>query len=210
MYGVKREIDLAYWAKLYEKQYYEEKKKTGRYPIYIDDFGKHQTEKSPYFETISKIFQKRGYLKKQEFISIGDWKTTRQRKRYKANDKNDVEEITQRAIHLDGDENKVKALLHLKGVGVPVASTILTIIFPRKYCIIDYRASRALKWYEGEINFTSYKHYQEFMDNLRTYYSVESYISYLKCVRKIAEEKNFTPRKVEMALYKYDQKSGER
>ena len=64
-------IDFNLWAQEYEKNYNS--------PIrYSDTHGNTVEEKSPYFESISTVLQKRGYLLKEEFISICEWKTKRQ------------------------------------------------------------------------------------------------------------------------------------
>jgi len=48
-------------------------------------------EKSPYFETMSKVLVKRGFLFKKEFVSIGRWKSQRQINNYEANDEDTIQ-----------------------------------------------------------------------------------------------------------------------
>jgi hypothetical protein len=69
-------IDIELWAKEYEKDY-----NTSNTSIkyYIDNCENALEEKSPYFSSISKVIQKRGYLLKKEFISICEWKTKNKR-----------------------------------------------------------------------------------------------------------------------------------
>jgi anion-transporting ArsA/GET3 family ATPase len=54
-------------------------------------------------------------------------------------------------------EESFKALRKLKGIGVPVASAILTTIFPDQYTIIDFRALEALGHPQMSVEF--YKEY---------------------------------------------------
>lgn len=205
-------IDLRTWAREYEKDYEADVERVGaRYPIFIEDSGKVIIDKSPYFETVSKRYQKRGYLKWEEFFNIGLWKTRRQRKRYKDKfNRDNIERITGNAIKATKETQKVKLLLELKGVGIPVSSAILTAIYPTQYCVIDFRAWRALEWYQRKVNLNSYRDYCDFLDSYDSRASVNSYIAYLKAVRRIAEEHNMTPRKVEMALWKFDQMKGQK
>jgi hypothetical protein len=203
-------IDFEKWAKKYETDYESDIKKAGaEYPVFIKDSGKKIADKSPYFEKVSKLYQKRGYLKWEEFYNIGLWKTRRQRNRYESKfNKKNVESITKKAISIDEEEKKIRFLMELEGVGVPVGSAILTVIYPVQYCVIDYRAWRALKWYLKDIVFYSYENYSEFLDSYDSRTSVESYLTYLKEVRKIAEKLSMTPRKIEMALWKFDEHRG--
>jgi hypothetical protein len=109
---------------------------------------------------MSAKLQKRGYLLKEEFVGICIWKTERQKKRYLENSDKYVKKITKEAFGAP-EKDRVKILDRLEGVGVPVASAILTVVFPETYCIIDYRAWRALLWRslteKGGSGFNSYQ-----------------------------------------------------
>ncbi len=88
-----------------------------------------------------------------------------------------------------------------------MASAILTVIDPARYCVIDFRAWRALKWLQG-INFSSYENYSKFLDDYRNYGTLRIYRSFIEEIRGIAKENNKTPRQVEMALWKFDKEKG--
>lgn len=203
-------IDIEKWKKEYERNYEADVRRAGaKYPIFISNSGEEIVDRSPYFETVSKLYQKRGYLHWEEFNSIGLWKTRRQKKRYAHEfNKNNTERITRNAMQASDEEGKIKSLRLLKGVGIPVCSAILTIVYPSEYCIIDYRAWRALKWYLNSVDFSSYEDYSRFLDSYDSRTSVESYLTYLKQSREIGKEWNMTPRMVEMALWKYDEMKG--
>ncbi len=194
-------MDFESWAKKYEDEYRNEEN-----PIKED-----LKEKSPYFESISEVLQKRGYLLKDEFVSICKWKTERQTNNYQKNSKEDIEKITKEAISKHQDiKVQIDKLDQLKGVGVPVASAILTVIFPKYYCVLDFRAWRALHWVISEefIRFENYSKFSKFLDDFRNYASRNSYIEYWKKIEKLANHHNMTPRKIEMALWKYDERKG--
>ncbi len=89
-------IDFELWAKEYEKQYIQYNTSIE----YIDNCENTLEEKSPYFSSISKVIQKRGYLLKKEFISICEWKTKRQKSRYKSNSEEIIRESTKNIISL--------------------------------------------------------------------------------------------------------------
>jgi len=104
---------------------------------------------------------------------------------------------------------------NLKGVKIPVASAILTAIYPREFCVIDYRAWRALRWLQkvldsGQLTFDSYKAYCEYINFLDTYSTVQSYLWYLRGLRQICAEENIIPRVLEMALWKFDEVKGQK
>ena len=96
---------------------------------------------------------------------------------------------------------------------MPVASAILTATYPKEYCIIDYRAWRALLWLqkntaENVFKFDSYSDYANFLDKCKTYNRKKTYFSFRDTLETIGNKRNMTPRQVEMALWKFDQQKG--
>jgi hypothetical protein len=207
------DLDLDYWTKQYEADYHIDV--DGRYPKYIDEQGVENTEKSPYFEAISKVIVTRGYLLKKEFVSICNWKSQRQINNYTRNDEETVRRITKQVLTQETDVEKIKLLVcgELSGVQLPVASAILTVIFPDKFCITDYRAWRALMWWKqaddsGHFKLESYAEYCDYLDHLATNTRLQKYLWYLKVLRSIGNKAGKTPRHIEMALWKFDQMKG--
>lgn len=206
------EFDISYWTKKYEDDYLTDQ--GGNFPVFFDDEGVVHKEKSPYFETMSEVLQKRGYLLKREFVSIGKWKTMRQSSRYEQNISEEVQKLTREAINAP-EEEKIRILRELKGVGLPVASAILTVIYPKKYCVIDYRTWRAFLWLKTlaehvQFIFASYREYSDFLDLIRKGSNVSVYRAFLKTLRGIGAKRGMTARQVEMALWKFDQLKGEK
>jgi len=208
--GIKFDID--YWTKRYESDYPID---TGQvYPKYFDENGVEREEKSPYFGMMSKTLVARGFLLKKEFVSIGRWKSHRQINNYEANSEETVRRVTSQVLREASETKRIKALTEgtLRGVKIPVASAILTIVYPNEYCIIDYRAWRALRWFQkgakDQLTFSSYKEYSDFLDSLRDYTSLKVYLRFLKQLRSITAKYNRTPRQLEMALWKFDQMKG--
>ena len=206
-------IDLRYWTNKYEENYARDVE--DKYPIFIDENGVEHEERSPNFETMSKVLQKRGYLMKKEFVSIGRWKAERQKGRHVKNSDKRVESLTKKAFEAP-DRDKVKILDDLEGVGIPVASAILTVVYPKEYCIIDYRTWRALLWLrtltkKKNFAFASYKEYSDFLDSYDAYARTSTrYYNFRDTLKAIGEKRHMTPRQVEMALWKFDQMKGEK
>ena len=164
---------------------------------------------------MSAVLQKRGYLLKKEFVSIGKWKTERQKGRYENNSDEKVEQLTRKALEAS-DKDKTKILDKLEGVGIPVASAILTVAYPKEYCIIDYRTWRALLWLstltkKGRFTFASYREYSDFLDSYNAYARTSTrYYNFRDTLKTIGEKRGMPPRQVEMALWKFDQMKGEK
>lgn len=205
-------FDLDYWTKRYESDYPIDT--GGVYPKYTDKNGVEREEKSPYFETMSKTLVARGFLLKKEFVSIGRWKAHRQINNYEANSEETVRRITSQVLKEESETKRIRLLTKgaLRGVKIPVASAILTIVYPDKYCIIDYRAWRAMRWLQkgskNQLAFNSYKEYSDFLDSLDDYMSLKGYLKFLEQLRSITAKQNKTPRQLEMALWKFDQMRG--
>ena len=202
---IETNINIRKWLNKYEEHY----KRNGFYIEYIDN-NVNKKEYSPTFESASAVFRRRGFLFKKEFISICEWKTTRQRNKYQENSEADIVKITTEVISMHPNiKEQIDRLTQLKGVGVPVASAILTAIFPKYYCVLDYRAWRALLWVmSAPFSFNNYREFSEIMDKFRNYASKESYMEYIKKVRKLAVAYSMTPRKIEEALWMYDKERG--
>ena len=211
--GIK--FDFRYWTKRYEKDYHTDVK--NKYPIYVDENDVEHKEESPYFGEISKVLQKRGFLLKKEFVSIGYWKAPRQIRNLRINSKNTIERVTKKVMDENSEEKQVAYLIDntLKGVKIPVASALLTVLYPTKYCVIDYRAWRALKWLKilasnNQFVMESYTQYSNYLDSLSNYKSKSIYFKFLKTLRNMAKRRKMTARQLEMALWKFDKMKGEK
>lgn len=85
--------------------------------------------------------RERGFLTHAELVAIGDWKSPRNRARYRASDSEFVEEITRLALApTTSDRLAIEALTLLSGVEWPTASVILHLCHSRPFPILDFRA----------------------------------------------------------------------
>ena len=138
------------------------------------------------------------YLQMDELDEILHWKLRRQYQRQYNNiiQNTDflVREVTQTAFKIENDGSfysiklKLKTLIKLHGVQIPVASAILTLCFPDMFCVIDFRG------------------YRQFFGNAKKYqnYTFQEYFLYWSLIKKKADELGVTPQEVDMAIWQYD------
>ena len=151
-------------------------------------FARLRVERCPFFLTAA------------EFNQILKWKLRsqygRQRARRTANTDEVIRAITGFALtitHEDKDyelELRLGMLCTLRGVGVPVASAVLALVFPDKYTVIDFRGWRQV--FEEE----------------RSAFSISQYKRYLCKVRRLAQELNWLVQEVDLAIWEYDRRCG--
>lgn len=138
------------------------------------------------------------YLKMDEFDEILHWKLRRQYNRQyhniKRNTEDFIREVTQAAFSIESTDVEseialtLKTLIKLHGVEVPVASAIMTLCYPEKYCVIDFRGWRQV--------FGKEKKYAS--------YSPKEYIKYWSIIKQKADEFGLTLQQVDMAIWQYD------
>lgn len=80
--------------------------------------------------------------------------------------------------------------MRASGVGVPVASAVLALVFPEKYAVIDFRGWRQVFGEE------------------RTTFSVSDYRRYLREIRRLALELEWCVQEVDLAIWEYDRING--
>jgi|DewCreStandDraft_5_1066085.scaffolds.fasta_scaffold03345_3 thermostable 8-oxoguanine DNA glycosylase len=159
-----------------------------------DDFAETKRLK----EKFATLPQKRVplYLTLEEFDEILRWKLLGQyerlRERFKANTEEVIRTVTAAALsltHPDEEyeiELRLGILCSLRGVGVPVASAILALVFPESYAVVDFRVWRQV------------------FDEERTTFSVADYKRYLREIRRLARELGWTVQEVDLAIWAYD------
>jgi hypothetical protein len=86
----------------------------------------------------------RGYLTRSELQKVCYWKSPRAIRHVRANTARQVRAATGRALRCRDEEGRIEALLRLKGVSVPMASAVLTLVSPRRYGVIDIRVWKLL------------------------------------------------------------------
>jgi len=134
------------------------------------------------------------YLDKEHFVKLGWWKTRRQMKNYVANDETLVEDSTRSAYQVSEKQQKLDILTKrkkLKGVGVPVASTILHFLHPDDLPIFDVYVRSSLKK-AGKWNRS--------VDDA----SDDAWLEYVDIMRDLSRNLGMILRELDKALWAYD------
>jgi len=134
------------------------------------------------------------YLDKKYFVKLGWWKARRQMKNYLANDEDLIKESTSSAYQASEKQQKLDILTKrkkLRGVGVPVASTILHFLHPDEFPIFDVHVRSSLKkagkW-ERSVGDAS--------DN--------AWLEYVDIMRDLSRRLGLSLRELDKALWAYD------
>lgn len=137
------------------------------------------------FKVVGLRIREQGFVEFDEFYQICMWKSARQKQNYLKN-KNIVKNISKKAFAEENESLKMKQLLELKGIGIPTASAILTIVFPDKYAVIDIRCIQMLN---------------KLGIKIRETVTINRWLEYLKIMRNLACENNLTPRQIDQILF---------
>lgn len=124
---------------------------------------------------------------------IIEWKSTRIAGLIERNSSADVEKALRFAVNpRTSERSAIETLCRVNGIGIPVASAILTMVYPNKYTIIDFRALESLGVKEG-----------------RGQDTVEYYLDYLNACRVLAREHHVSLRTLDRALWQWSKEHGD-
>jgi hypothetical protein len=168
--------NVIYWAQKYEDCYSPEDKRNE--------------------ERLKNTLKRQRYLTQNNLYDVLNWKSPRTRRYAKENAPPIIAKITRNSFGTGDEKSRIESLLGqkggLRGVGYPVASTILHFAFPDKYPIMDFRVIRSLRMKQP----SSYKFY--FWEN------------YCKRIRSLSKKYGLSIRVVEKALWKFDKEQNSR
>lgn len=104
------------------------------------------TEHGPTAALIASLrsVRRRGYFNRREFLRMCRWKSPRALRHYGANSPSRIRRVSAAALATRSEGPRLALLLSLRGVNVPMASAILTLLDPRRYGVIDIRAWQVL------------------------------------------------------------------
>jgi len=138
--------------------------------------------------------KQRGYLRKSELIDVCYWKSARAINLIKLNSPSEIRKLTEQAFATRFEKKKLELLTTLSGVDIPMASSILTLIDPKNYGVIDIRAWQVL-FEMGTVN-TNPKGVN---------FSFKEWYRYLQIIRYFAKKFKATARDIERTLYEAHQ-----
>lgn len=165
------------------------------------DFVEHYAPLYPVTELEQQILKedgktarKKGQLTRKSLLRVGQWKGVAALSHLEAHSKSDVRFITNLALDEDTPHHfRVQILQILTGVGMPLASAILSAVYPKTFLIMDARAAQTL-FKAGLVS----------SDNpARLHYWDE----YVAACKTIAKECDCSLRTVYRSLYAYAQEN---
>jgi len=134
-------------------------------------------------------------LTKAYLLAICRWKSPRSIHLIESNHPVTIKSLTKKALTTRSEQQKIEYLTQLKGVNIPMASAILTLINPKRYGVIDIRVWQLL--------FA--------LNSVRTKpkgigFTFKNWYHYLKILRYHAKELGVSVRSVERTLFLNHQK----
>jgi hypothetical protein len=129
--------------------------------------------------------RERGYLRKDDYLTLCYWKTPRTQSRCARNPDDRVREATRLALGTTDNRAKIGILRLLDGVDWPTASVILHFCDPLPYPILDYRALWSLGYRKPPP------------------YTFEFWMAYTAFTRELSRATGHSMRTVDRALWQY-------
>jgi len=137
----------------------------------------------------------RGAFTRAEFRRMCRWKSPRARLLWETNSARRVRAVARAVLATRSERRRMELLTSLHGVGVPIASAILTLIDPRRYGVLDIRcwqllfAIRSVKTNQRGQGFT-----------------IQQWEEYLSALRHHARRLGVTARAIEYTLFECHRK----
>ena len=132
---------------------------------------------------------RQGERNRGAMAEIFEWKTKgRGRSRLHSNTDDEIADALTLACKARTERAAIAVLCGLHGVDVPVASAILTAIYPDRYTVLDFRALEAL-------------------GNKNRHKSVNFYLEYLNACRRLATVHSIQLRDLDRALWQWSKDS---
>ena len=168
----------------------------------LRDYLKFYLLENYLFTEVSKNFQDRSFLTPEELFAIVIWKSPRAKTKVLRGIKEkhlDVCKITKKLTDFSQEKmkEKMKSLDDIWGIGLPIASAILTVCYPNNFTVVDYRTKNSFKDLKIEIQ-------GDPAVNLNAYFE------YLRICQKKKEEYNLSLRDFDRALFGKDIYEGEK
>lgn len=136
-------------------------------------------------DTLAPKARARGYLTRQEFLTLCEWKTPRSKSKCARNSAARIRDATQLAFATTDDRAKIGILRLLDGVEWPTASVILHFCDQLPYPILDYRALWSLGYKDPPA------------------YNFDFWRDYTAYTRELARRSGHSMRNVDRALWQY-------
>lgn len=143
------------------------------------------------YRAAGEAIRARGHYTRKEFMEVCRWKTARSAPKVAANSAKAVATVTGRAFATSDEEQRMRSLLELQGVGVPTGSVLLFFAQPDDYPILDVRALESLGV------------------GRRSQYPVSFWLAYLEACRDLARRHRVSLRTLDKALWQHSKERGQ-
>ncbi|OBF33435.1 hypothetical protein A5719_27845 [Mycolicibacterium peregrinum] len=137
-------------------------------------------------DRIGPRVRERGFYDREDFLTVGAWKSPRPKKSMASNTDEMIRDVTATALAAPLSIQH-RVLMILNGVLVPMASSLLMVWQPDKHTVIDVRAVKSLVAQEGMCDPGAGKY--------------PPYVEYLTLCKEIAQRCNRSLRVLDRALY---------
>ncbi len=88
--------------------------------------------------------KQRGWFSRGEFFDMCKWKSPRAMRHYRRNSASRIGRVSRAVLATRSERRRIELLTSLRGVNVPMASAILTLIDPKRYGVLDIRVWQLL------------------------------------------------------------------
>lgn len=141
----------------------------------LREYRKYYFIESYLFEEVTENFQRERSLTTEEFLSIVIWKRRASVSKIikgVINSGRSVEEIIRTVDQKGSREEQLRELCSIKGIGIAIASAILTVCYPKIFTVLDYRALNSLRNIAGvacenlpqKVEYFKEKHFFQYVD----------------------------------------------
>lgn len=159
-------------------------------PLIVENLSTEEWDDTSALIKKLRIAKKRGWLTKEELIEICYWKSPRAIWHIRSNRADTIKKATERALSSRSEQIKIEELIVLKGVSLPMASSILMLTNPKRYGVIDIRV-----W---ELMF----HLGTMQTNQKgTNFNFKEWYRYLIILRHFADKLKVNARDIERTLF---------
>jgi len=144
------------------------------------------------FAVVSQRFRDSQALSSYDFFAIVTWKSNRAKTKIKrglAALGRSVPSLMHEVSAATTTQAKVEVLLQVWGIGLAMASAILTVCYPEQFTVLDYRAWKTLQ--------------QASVEGLAARYpmNAEEYLQYCQVCRRLAAQAGLSLRDFDRALW---------
>ena len=152
----------------------------------------HENDEAEYrllLETIANELKRNHTIKKETFIRLINWKSSRLRGIVKLNEyETTYQPVLSNLKDFRNSRAMINSLVSLYGIGIPFASTILHFFQPDIFPIIDIRTTESLAyfglWHHNSIN-------------------DDNYLSFCEIIKNIQKKSGSTFRQIDRALFSF-------